>query len=183
MPRRDYEGRFTTGRERSGRGDGRGDPRDIERNRDPYGRFVDDEYRDQRSFGSNGPSWYEEDYRGSGGGGRGGSQGQGRGGFRDSERHAEAGRQRWEDENLHYGRSDRFEDHERSGRGGNRGGPDRDEHGRFMSDDEDRGGRGGNRGGGERGHREGHRGGDHRGWFGDSRGHAQAARLGWRHRQ
>jgi hypothetical protein len=48
-----------------------------------------------------------------------------------------------------------------------------------MSDDDDDGnGRGGNRGGnGNRG------GGDHRGWFGDPRGHAQAAKLGWRHRQ
>jgi hypothetical protein len=24
--------------------------------------------------------------------------------------------------------------------------------------------------------------GDHRGWFGDHRGHSQAAKLGWRHR-
>ena len=68
----------------------------------------------------------------------------------------------------------------RGGRGTNRGGePERDERGRFMSDDDDDGnGRGGNRGGnGDRG------GGDHRGWFGDPRGHSQAAKLGWRHRQ
>ncbi len=65
-------------------------------------------------------------------------------------------------------------DDERAGRGRNQGGNrERDDSGRFMSsDDDDRGARG-SQGGGE----------DHRGWFGDPRGHSQAARLGWRHRQ
>ena len=57
-------------------------------------------------------------------------------------------------------------------RGGNNGNGsrERDENGRFVSDD-DRGGRGGRSGGNNQG-----------GWFGDSRGHSEAARRGWESR-
>jgi hypothetical protein len=86
----------------------------------------------------------------------------------------------------------------RGSRGGgndSQGGRDRDEYGRFTSDDDGgrypRGGRGGydydddrgsqgGRGQGSRSRYEDHEG---RGWFGDPRGHADAARLGWRHRR
>lgn len=46
-------------------------------------------------------------------------------------------------------------------------------------DDEDRGGRGG-RGGSSYGRNDDE--GDGRGWYGDSRGHSEAAQLGWEHR-
>ena len=68
------------------------------------------------------------------------------------------------------------EDYARGGSPARYGTPQRDEQGRFMSNDENghsREGRTGSRGSGGQG------GG---GWFGDSRGHSEAARRGWRDR-
>jgi hypothetical protein len=180
---RDYEERGYEG-SRGGRGDhgyeqddhfrggsrgqqrgmfGRRDSEDRSgRERDEYGRFTgDDNYGGPRGGRGSG---YEDDDRGS----RGRGSGQGRGWFGDSRGHAEAARERWSDD-------------DRGGRGGGsmRGGNrERDESGRFASDDDDRGMRGGRGGSQDRGGGE-----DHRGWFGDPRGHAEAARLGWRHRR
>jgi ferritin-like metal-binding protein YciE len=53
---------------------------------------------------------------------------------------------------------------------------ERDSQGRFTSDDDDRGGRDYSRGG--RGRDD-----EGRGWYGDSRGHSEAAREGWRNRE
>jgi hypothetical protein len=159
------------------------------------------------------------------------SRGRGRGGwFGDSEGHAEAARDRWEDDRSgsRSRSSGRYDDDDDRGRGsrsrsssydddddGRRGSRSRSS-GRYE-DDDDRGGRGGGRGwfGDSEGHAEAARerwedddrgrgsrsrassrdddeenrggrsrsGGEgHGGWFGDSRGHAQAARRGWRNR-
>lgn len=131
------------------------------RERDEYGRFASDDVdygdrgRGERWQGSRGSR--DDDDRGRG-------SGQGRGWFGDSGGHSEAARQR--------GPGQRGQG-SRGSSGGNR---DRDDRGRFASDDDHGGGRG-------RGGSQGRSGGDdHRGWFGDSRGHSQAARLGWRHR-
>ncbi len=169
---RDYgnmRGRGNYGYEESnyGRGGGgmfgRGEPGRREqsggRERDEYGRFSSD--GDHRGGRGN-----DYDHRGSGGR----DYGRGSGWYGDPQGHAEAARERWQGS-----RGSRYEqDDDRGGRGGSfrGGGRERDESGRFMSDD-DRGGRGSQGRGGE----------DHRGWFGDPRGHSQAARLGWRHRQ
>ena len=78
----------------------------------------------------------------------------------------------FERERDEYGRFSREDDEGRGGRGDDRGfGRERDEQGRFVSDDDN--GRRGGRGGGGR---------SQGGWFGDSRGHAEAARRGWRDR-
>ena len=50
---------------------------------------------------------------------------------------------------------------------------ERDEYGRFTSDDDDRGRRSSGGGSSDRGQG---------GWFGDSEGHSEAARRGWRNR-
>jgi hemerythrin superfamily protein len=55
---------------------------------------------------------------------------------------------------------------------------DRDDQGRFMSDDEDRGGSRGRSSSRDDDNRSSSRG----GWFGDSRGHSQAAERGWEDR-
>ena len=117
--------------------------------RDERGRFID-----------------EDDDGGSRGRGRGSSAGRyeqeyddqrGRGG------RGQSGFSRERDEEGRFLRDD--EGRSRSSRGGRSSSmPERDEQGRFVSDDD-----GGSRGG--RGHGQG-------GWFGDSRGHAEAARRG-----
>jgi len=162
--RRDF-GNFDSGG-RDYRGDGPG--------HEDYGRYQE-EYRGRPSYESQrgrrqGPDdWREQDYDYP-------YRGQGRGFFGDPDDQHDGPRERWEGSG-----GSRYDDYEREQRerelrGGNRGrGPERDEQGRFANqDDDDRGGRG--RGSQDRG------GGEHRGWFGDPRGHAQAARLGWRHR-
>jgi hemerythrin superfamily protein len=132
------------------------------------GRNTDEDYYGQGRGGSR-----ERDEQGrfvsdddNGGSGRGG-RGQGRGWFGDPEGHSRAAQRRGS-------LSGRYEDDDENngGRGG-RGGFDRerDEQGRFMSsDDDDRGGRSGGGGRGQGG------------WFGDSRGHSEASRRGWRNR-
>jgi hypothetical protein len=144
-----------------GRGDYGRNERSGGRERDEYGRFSSDD--DDRGGRGN-----EYDDRGS----RGREYGRASGWYGDPQGHAEAARERWQ-----QSRGSRYEDDDRGGGGGSfrGGGRERDESGRFMSSgDDDRGRRVGAQGrGGE----------DHRGWFGDPRGHSQAARLGWRHRQ
>ena len=90
-----------------------------------------------------------------------------------------------------YSSRSRYEDDDddrRSSRGRNNANErERDEYGRFMSDDDDRGGSRGRSSGrydddddrrSSRGGGNGGRG----GWFGDSEGHAEAARRGWEER-
>src|SRR5688572_21319683 len=190
---REYED-YERGRDdyrRSGRDDDdrgeRGRQQD-DRGRDEYGRFTsDDDYRGRRG--------YEEDQSGMRS-----RESRGRGWFGDPQGHSEADRQRGRG-GFRYD----DDDNDRGGRGRSRGsGRERDEQGRFMgSDDDDGNGRGGrseSRGGDRERDEQGRfmgsdddddngRGGrsrsrdDNRGWFGDSRRHAAAARLGWRHRQ
>jgi hemerythrin superfamily protein len=94
----------------------------------------------------------DDDYDRRGNSGGGGG-GRGQGGwFGDSEGHSQASREGWDNR----------------GRGGGSRSSSR------YDDDDDR--RGGNRGGGGGSSSEG------RGWFGDPRGHAEAAREGWEHR-
>lgn len=152
--------------------------RSNERERDEYGRFVSDDDRggyrsrgrddDDRGYRSNererdeyGRFTSDDDRGGYRSRGRDDDRdGRGRGGwFGDSEGHARAARERWEDDDRGY----------RSRGGDDR---DRDERGRFVSDD-DRGYR-------SRGRDDDDRGGRGRGgWFGDSEGHARAARQRW----
>ncbi len=166
--------------------------------RDERGRFISDD--DDRGYRSRG---YDRDddrgYRS-----RGRDDDDGRGWYGDSEGHSEASRRGWAErrgETRSFRRDD-DDDDRRSYRGQDR---DRDERGRFMSDDDDRGGGYRSRGRDERGRfaddddrgyrsrgrdvddDRGYRsrgGGDRGqgGWFGDSRGHAEAARRGWEER-
>ena len=99
----------------------------------------------------------DRDYGRSGSRSDGGRSREGRGWYGDSEGHSEAAERGWE------------------GRSSSRG----SSSSRSRDDDDDRGGRGSSsRGGSSRGGRDE----GHGGWFGDSRGHAEAARRGWQHR-
>jgi hypothetical protein len=200
-----YGGRGYGERDDGGSRGGRGNDRYEESNyaRGVGGMFGRGDYgRDEQQGGGRGRDESSDDeHRGGRGndyddrGSRGRDYGRGSGWYGDPQGHAEAARERWQES-----RGSRYEnDDDRGGRGGSfrGGGRERDESGRFMgeddrggsfrgggrerdnsgrfmsSDDDDRGGRGSQGRGGE----------DHRGWFGDPRGHSQAARLGWRHRQ
>jgi len=142
---------------RGGRG---GDSRD----RDERGRFASDDDRGYRSRSRDD----DDDRRG------------GRGGERDRD---DRGRFTSEDDRGYRSRGRDDDDDGRRGGRGDGGNRDRDERGRFASeddddrryrarsrddDDDDRGSRSDGRGQG--------------GWFGDSRGHAEAARRGWEER-
>ena len=160
--------------------------------RDDRGRFIDDDDdRGSRGRGRGSSAGrYDEEYDD-----RSGRGGRGQSGF--SRERDEEGRFMSDDGGSRGGRgrgssSGRYDDEYDDGRGrGGRSGsmPERDEQGRFMSDD-DNGGRGG-RGRGSSSRRDddddgrgsrGGRGQGQGGWFGDSRGHAEAARRGWRDR-
>jgi hypothetical protein len=150
---RDDRGRFASGR---GGSRSRYDDDDGGRDRDDRGRFMSDRGGSRSRYDDDD----DDDRRG---------RGRGRGGwFGDSEGHSRAARDRWENDDDRGGRGgsrSRYDDDD------DRGGRDRDDRGRFMSDrggsrsryedDDDRGGRG--RGG----------------WFGDSEGHSRAARDRW----
>jgi hemerythrin superfamily protein len=85
-----------------------------------------------------------------------GGRSRGRGGwFGDSEGHARAALERWEDDSRGGSRRSRGRDDDDDDRGRSRRSRSRDD------DDDDQG----------------------RGWFGDPRGHAEAARRGWQHRR
>jgi hypothetical protein len=179
---RDEYGRFTSDDD-----NGRRFSRSGGRDRDEYGRFTSDDDDDRRSSGSRGrgegSGWYgesrghseaarrgwaerggssrysrsrdddDDDRRGSRGGR---SQG---GWFGDPEGHAEAARRGWEDR----------DDDDGSSRSSSRGSS------RYDDDDDDR--RGSRGGSSSRGSSR-----SPGGWFGDSEGHAEAARRGWRNR-
>jgi hypothetical protein len=141
------------------------------RERDENGRFVSDD--DRR--GGNGGSYARrrDDDRDDDRGGNGNGNGNGRGWSGDPRGHAEASRRGWE--------TRRHEDDDRrsfasSSRSRYDDGDDRrrDDRGRFMSDD-DRGSYG------SRSRRDDDD--DGRGWYGDSRGHAEASRRGWETRR
>jgi len=188
------------------RGGGRGSRGSNNRDRDENGRFMSDDdnrsgSRGSRSGGNdrerdeNGRFMSDDDDRG-GRSGSGGRQG-GRGGwFGDSEGHSEAAR-RGRNESSGRGsqsRSDDDDDDRRGSRGG-RGGWFGDSEGhseaaRRGRDDRDDDSRSGGRNGGS-GNRsrsrdddddDGRRGG-RGGWFGDSRGHSEAAHRGWEDRE
>ena len=198
---RDEQGRFMSDDDdrsgRSSRSSGRYDEDDDYRGRSSSSRSSsryenDDDYRG-RSSGGSGRGWYGdseghseasrrgwEDREGGSSRGRGASSGRGSsryeddddyrgrsssgsgrghgGWFGDSEGHSEASRRGWEDRE---GGSNR-------GRGASSASRSRSSR---DDDDDDRGGRSSS--GGGRGHG---------GWFGDSRGHAEAARRGWENR-
>lgn len=157
---RDDQGRFASGGA-GGRG-GRNDYDDDRGSRRGGGsnRERDDDGRFTSSRGGGGSNrGREDDDRGYGRSGGGRSDEDGRGWYGDSRGHSEAARRGWEDRGS--SRSSRYEDDDDRGyssRGSNR------------DDDNDRGGRrqSGNGGGN-----------DGRGWYGDSRGHSEAARRGW----
>ncbi|WP_257385904.1 hemerythrin domain-containing protein [Tahibacter caeni] len=127
------------------------------RERDEQGRFMSD---DDDRYGSRG------------GGNRGGQSRDEYGRFESDDRGS--GR---------YGRS-HDDDDDRGSRGGGRGGQSRDEYGRFESDDRGSGRYSRSRDDDDRGYSRSSRDDDDRGrgWFGDPRGHAEAAREGWRNR-
>jgi hypothetical protein len=102
----------------------------------------------------------------------GGGRHQGHGGwFGDSEGHSEAAQRGWEERGHSRSSRSRDDDDDRrysqSSRGSHSGGSSRS---RYEDEDDDR--RSSSRGS--------HQG--HGGWFGDSRGHSQAARRGWENR-
>jgi hypothetical protein len=193
---RDEQGRFTSDDDERGNGRSRSGGRE----RDEYGRFMsdDDDNRSRSRSSSRGSARYDDDDRRSS---RDGGRGQG-GWFGDPEGHSEASRQGWEERggySRYRGQDD--DDDRRSSRGGGRGqggwfgdpeghseasqrgwdergssrssrSGDDDDDRRYRSrgrdDDDDRSSRG-DRGQGS-------------GWYGDSRGHAEAARRGWEER-
>ena len=166
------------------------------RERDEQGRFMSDDEGGYSSRRSGGRYEGEDDDRRYS---RGGGQGQGRGGwFGDSEGHSQAAQRGWDDRgssrSSRYG-SDDDDDRRYSrsgGRGQGHGGWFGDSEGhsqaaqrgweergssrssRYQDDDDDR--RGSSRGSGRGGSHE------HGGWYGDPRGHSQAARRGWENR-
>lgn len=120
----------------------------------------DREDDDDRGYRSRGRDYDDDDDRGRGRSGW----------YGDAEGHSEASRRGW-DERRSGSRYDDDDDRRY------RGGPARDEEGRFLSRDDD-----------DRDYRTRRRSDDYDrddhdrgrgGWFGDSRGHAEAARRGW----
>jgi len=191
---RDGRGRFMSDDDRGSRGGngGRG------RERDDYGRFMSDD--DDGGYRASGGG-YRSRGRDDEDGDRGRSRG-GHGWYGDSQGHSEASERGWENRSSSRGgyssRGGRYEedddDRRSSPRGGGRG------HGGWFGDPEghseasERGWehRSSSRGGGDSRSRSrdddddrrssSSRGRSHGGWFGDSRGHSEAARRGWEDR-
>lgn len=203
---RDQYGRFTSDDDRGGSRGG-GGSRGNDRDRDEEGRFTSSRGGDGRSGGyraSGGGGRYRDDDDDRRGGDHGGW-------FGDSRGHAEAARRGW-DEREGRGRDDddrRYASSSRSGGGARyrddddgrgrghggwfgdpeghseasrRGWDERESRGRYRDDDDD------DRYSGHSSARyrdddDDHRGSrGHGGWFGDSRGHSEAARRGWENR-
>jgi hypothetical protein len=194
------------GSSRGGSSRSRGDDDDGGRGRGHGGWFGDSEGHSQAARegwddrGSSRSRGYDDDDRGGRSRGSSGGGGRGQGGwFGDSEGHSEASRRGWEHSSHEgsgwYGdprghseasrRGWQNSDHEGSGwygdpqghsqasrEGWEDRGSSRSSRGR---DDDDRGSSRGGRGGGSGGRGQG-------GWFGDSEGHSQASREGWRNR-
>ncbi|HEX4710848.1 hemerythrin domain-containing protein [Phenylobacterium sp.] len=160
-----------------------------ERDRDERGRFTDDD--DRGRYGARGGRDRDDDD-------------DRRGWYGDPRGHSEASRRGWEehrgesrsfrrddDDDRRYARerdergrfTDDDDDRRYSSRSSDR---DRDERGRFMDDDDDRrySSRGASRDRDDRGRYadDDRRSGEGRGWYGDSRGHAEASRRGWEER-
>ncbi|MFT3977669.1 MAG: hemerythrin domain-containing protein [Sphingomonas bacterium] len=155
---RDENGRFMSNDDdRNGgshRGGGGGNgSRGYGRERDEEGRFMSRD-DDGRSRSGGGSRYRDDDDR------RGGGRGQG-GWFGDSEGHSEAARRGWDERGGGSRGRDSDDDRRYSSYSRSNGG------GRYRDEDDDR--RGGGRG--------------HGGWFGDSEGHAEAARRGWDERE
>ena len=199
---RDEYGRFTGEEDRSGR---HGSSRGYERDRDDEGRFMS-RGDDGRNGGYRGSSRYrdEDDGRGRGHGGWFGDpeghseasrrgwderEGQGRG---DDRRYAGASRSgggtRYRDDDDGRGRGRGhggwFGDPEGHSEASRRGWDEREGRGRHRDDDDDRYASSGRSGSRDRDDDDGdyRRSRGHGGWFGDSRGHSEAARRGWEHR-
>jgi hypothetical protein len=162
---RDDRGRFMSDEDDRGyRARGRDDDDDRrgdrsgggDRDRDERGRFASDD--DDRGYRARGRD--DDDRRGDRSGG----------GDRDRDE-----RGRFASDDRGYRARSRDDDDRRGGRSGG-GDRDRDERGRFASADDDRGSRARSRDDDDRGGR------GQGGWFGDSRGHAEAARRGWEER-
>jgi len=194
---RDEYGRFESNDDRRGySGSGRYDDdrsRTSSRGqeRDDYGRFGSDDDRGSRYRSSSGPDRDESGRFTSDDDDRSGRRSSGSGRDRDddddrgSRGRSAAGRERDDQGRFTSDDDDRGrrssggsrDDDDRGSRGrSSPGGRERDESGRFASDDDRRSGGGGRSSERGRGDDEG------RGWFGDSRGHAEAARRGWEHR-
>lgn len=169
------------------------------------GRRSEDRYEDDgRGYRSSSRYDAEDGDRGYA---RGRSSEEGRGWYGDPRGHSEASRLGWEerrsggrygdDDGREYRSRNRDDDDdgrrgqggrsrdaegrfESSGNGGGQGGRSRDAEGRFQSAD-DRGSSSSSRRSSEDDddRRSGR---DHGGWYGDSRGHAEASRRGWRNR-
>jgi hypothetical protein len=168
---RDDRGRFTSDDDNRGGYQSRGGGN---RDRDEQGRFTGDD--DNRGgYQSRGGRFNDDDNRGS-------RSGEGRGWYGDSRGHSQAARDGWDDRGASRSSRSRDDDDERDGYRSRSGNRDRDEQGRFTSDDD----RGGSQLRGRSSHDDDERGsrsgGEGRGWFGDSRGHSQAAREGWEDR-
>lgn len=209
---RDDDGRFTTSRNGgSGRGrddDGRGWYGDSRGHSEAARRGWDDrgssrssrDDDDDRRYSSRGSGRYDDDDRGGRGGNGNGNDG--RGWYGDSRGHSEAARRGWDNpdhgdsgwygdsrghseaarrgwDNPDHGRSGWFGDPEGHSEASRRGWDDRGSSRSYRGrDDDDRGRDNRSRGGDDLG-----RGGGQGGWFGDSRGHSEAARKGWDNRQ
>ncbi len=145
--------------------------------RDEYGRFsTEDERGPQR--GANQYGRWQDDY-----------DREPYGPYQGRAYEGDPGRERYDDDSYRrergyegsrgmQGPNQDRDDWQRGGQDRNQRYDERDDRGRFQSRDESdqRGSQG--RGSQGRGRQD-----DQRGWFGDPRGHAAAARLGWRHRQ
>ena len=200
---RDERGRFTRDDDDYRRGSRSRYDDDSGRERDERGRFMseDDDYRrssrsryddDNDRGGRSSRSRYDD-----------GDERRGRGGwFGDSQGHSEAarqgrGRSRYDDDDDDYrgARStrSRYDDDDDDRRGRGHGGWFGDPEGHSQAarrgrgrddDDDDRGGRSRRGSSGTSSSRSSRSDDDDgRGWFGDSRGHAEAARRGWQHRR
>lgn len=180
---RDDQGRFSSGN--GGRG-GRGHD-DDDRGRSSRGRERDEDGRFMSSRDDDrGRSRYDNDDDRGDRSGRSGSarsgrdSDDGRGWHGDSRGHSEAARRGWDDRGSSRSSSSRYDDDDRSR-------SSRSGQNRGRDDDDDRSGNGSRGGwfGDSRGHSEAARRGwdnpDHgdSGWYGDSRGHSEAARRGW----
>ncbi len=162
----DGDDRGGRGRSRSSRSNDDDDDRQSSRGRsqgrerDEEGRFMSDDDRGGRGRSSRSNDDDDEDDRSSRGG-----RGRGHGGwFGDSEGHSRAASQRQQSQSSGYDDED-------------------DRGGRQSRGSQGRGGQGSRGGQGGRGQGSRGRGGEgHGGWFGDSEGHSEASRRGWRNR-
>lgn len=152
-------------RDNDGRYSGRSGSQSRNQNRDEYGRYASDEDHNRGEYDDRGQGGYDDDYNDRGSSSRqerGQSDRQGSGWYGDSEGHSQAARRN------NYGDDNDDRGNYRSA--GNRGSQSssRSERGSYQED------RDSSHSAGQRGARNQ----GHGGWFGDSEGHAAAARQG-----